>query len=426
MIILNQVIIISAAITLMLGQEGHCVTLSPENWSKDVRSRVESQEDTGYKTLASETKSYSGENGVISATGSPIAVQAGIEALQQGGSAADAAATVALTQIATQLGSVVSYAGIMSLVYYDAKEKKVYSLDAGYNSYLHETHPESIPVSDAISIKTSESDGLKDDGNKSRKTALAESNKGRETLVPGFMSGIAAMHKRFGKIPFADLFAPAIWYSENGIIINSGLEYHFDMRHEVLSRTPEGKQFLGQSGRTVPKEGDRFFQPQLATTLKNIAQQGIQYMYAGPWSEHFVNVVQREGGKVTLQDLARYQANWAEPSITTCFDRDIYTAGFQCESAYHILTAINLAEQLKLDQRPPYWKDPTVLREFPCIADVTDLAPRLDSRLSELLRSNHIDCSPEAQLTKQYARPVVPLLDRLYTNTPQKEPHHSN
>ena len=82
---------------------------------------------------------------MISAIASPIAVQAGVEALRQGGSAADAAATTALTEIATQLGSVVSYAGIMTLVYYDARADKVYSLDAGYNSYLGESEPMTIP-----------------------------------------------------------------------------------------------------------------------------------------------------------------------------------------------------------------------------------------------------------------------------------------
>ncbi len=91
---------------------------------------------------------------MISTTASPIAVQAGLEALRQGGTAADAAATVALTQITTQLGSVVSYAGIMTLVYYDVKTGKVYSLDAGYNSYQNETEPKTIPVADLGPLNT--------------------------------------------------------------------------------------------------------------------------------------------------------------------------------------------------------------------------------------------------------------------------------
>ena len=85
---------------------------------------------------------------MVSAISSPIAVLAGVETLRHGGNAADAAATVALTEITTQLGSVVSFAGIMSLVYYDAKTSMLHSLDAGYNSYRNETDPKTIPVAD--------------------------------------------------------------------------------------------------------------------------------------------------------------------------------------------------------------------------------------------------------------------------------------
>ena len=120
--------------------------LSPEKWPATERERAEKQEAAGWTPLAA--SSISSRNGVVSAISSPIAVQAGVETLRHGGNAADAAATVALTEIATQLGSVVSFAGIMSLVYYDAKSGKVYSLDAGYNSYRNETEPETIPVAD--------------------------------------------------------------------------------------------------------------------------------------------------------------------------------------------------------------------------------------------------------------------------------------
>ena len=94
--------------------------LSPAKWAAAERERAEKQEAAGW--TPSVARSISSKKGVISAIASPIAVQAGVEALRQGGTAADSAATVALTEIATQLGSVVSYAGIMTLVYYDAQD----------------------------------------------------------------------------------------------------------------------------------------------------------------------------------------------------------------------------------------------------------------------------------------------------------------
>ena len=137
-----------------------------------------------------EQRLIEGTGGLVSATVSPIAVYAGIQALKAGGSAADAAATTALTQIATQLGSVVSYAGVFTMVYHDAKTRKVYSMDAGFNSYLGETDPKTIPVSDLGPVLAKFVSKPTDAG-----------AKGRETLVPGFMAGVEAMHSRFGRLP---------------------------------------------------------------------------------------------------------------------------------------------------------------------------------------------------------------------------------
>ena len=123
----------------------HGQGLSPSKWPKAERERVEKLESQVVSPV--EKRSVEGKGGVVSATVSPIAVYAGVQALGLGGTAADAAATTALTQIATQLGSVVSYAGVFTMVYYDAKSHKVYSMDAGFNSYLEERDPESIPVS---------------------------------------------------------------------------------------------------------------------------------------------------------------------------------------------------------------------------------------------------------------------------------------
>src|SRR5579872_5208484 len=109
--------------------------LSPEKWNPAVKKRAEGLEMSPF---APQARAVEGSSSIVSDTGSPIAVHAGIEALEQGGTAADAAATVALTEIATALGSYVSYAGVLQLVYFDAKSGKVYSLGAGWNSYRGE------------------------------------------------------------------------------------------------------------------------------------------------------------------------------------------------------------------------------------------------------------------------------------------------
>ena len=91
--------------------------------------------------------------------------------LREGGTAADAAATVAVTEITTQLGSVVSYAGIMTLVNYDTKTGKVYSLDAGYNSYRNETEPRTIPVADMGPMMAAQPSAVAERSGKMRRKA---------------------------------------------------------------------------------------------------------------------------------------------------------------------------------------------------------------------------------------------------------------
>jgi gamma-glutamyltranspeptidase/glutathione hydrolase len=393
--------------------------LSPEKWPTSEREQAEKREAAGWSPASA--RSISGQEGVISAIASPIAVQAGIEALRQGGNAADAAGTVALTEITTQLGSVVSFAGIMTLVYYDAKSGKVYSLDAGYQTYRNERDPKTIPLADLgplNSIFQAQSEAKPDEPAKAPA-------KGRETLVPGFMAGLEAMHKRFGRLPFADLFQPAIWYAEKGVTVNPPLAGCFQLRKSLLVRTPEGKQFLRQAGKETPAAGDRFKQLELAKTLRNVAGQGAQYMYSGPWGQEFVKIVQREGGKATLDDLANYRVIWSEPLSTDFAGRRVYTAGLPSYAAYNILPALNLAEEFALHKRPPFWKEVSVLCDLQKINNGIADAPQLDKRLSALLREKGIDASPAAQLTKGYAKSIKPLLDQLASSS-SNDPRHSN
>src|SRR5262252_848674 len=91
--------------------------LSPDQWPPRERALAE---ELQLIFVPLTTKVVCGRNGLVATTTSPIAAHAGVEALRAGGTAADAAAAVALTQPAMALGSYVSYAGIMQALYYDA------------------------------------------------------------------------------------------------------------------------------------------------------------------------------------------------------------------------------------------------------------------------------------------------------------------
>ena len=362
-----------------------------------------------------QARSVEGSGGIISATVSPLSVYAGMQTLKHGGNAADAAAATALTQVTMQLGSVVSYAGIYTMLYYDAKTHKVYSMDAGYNSYLQETDPASIPIGDLGPLSVSSLPKPTDGG-----------AKGRETLVPGFMAGVEAMHSRFGRLPFSSLFDPAVWYAENGVRLSPVLQYYFTARGKFLARTPEGREFIRQSGGDSPKAGDLFVQPGLARTLKAVREQGSRYMYAGQWAGDFVRIIRREGGKVTAEDLKRYEPIWSEPRQESVLGHTLFVNGPPHVGAQSLFTGLNLAEALHLDQKGPYWSDPETFRALARIGPVVAVAPAIGKRTSDMLLEKGVDISADAQRGKDYARALAPLLDKIFTPPAGNDPKHSN
>jgi gamma-glutamyltranspeptidase/glutathione hydrolase len=357
--------------------------LSPAKWPPDEKAHAESQELSVFPTKA---RLVEGRSGLVAATLSPVAALAGIEALKQGGTAADAASTIALTQITMGLGSYVSYAGILQLVYYDHRTRKLYSLDAGWNSYLGETAPQTIPAGD---------DGAA----------------GPKTLVPGFMAGIEAMHQRFGRLPFQSLFQPAIWYAGKGVTISPLLASYFAIREKYLARNPEGSKFLHQAGNPMPKAGDRFIQTDLAGTLRAVAKHGAAYMYTGDWARQFVDAVRREGGQASLEDMRRYRPVWSEPRSTTFVEHAVFAPGGSNEGGRQVLEALNLIEEMQIDRARPYFEDWTTFRDLSALLQFVELGPYTPPAVADFQRRHGLHFSPEDRDTKEYARGMAPLLE---------------
>ncbi|HKV39770.1 MAG TPA: gamma-glutamyltransferase [Blastocatellia bacterium] len=399
------------ALILAGSQLAVAADLSPGKWTPEERARLEQLERS---PSPRDSKVVQGQSGVVAATMSPTAAHAGITALEQGGTAADAAATVALTQIATALGSYVSYAGIMRMVYYEAKSGKVYTLNAPWNSYLGETEPKTIPTTDVGALPAA-----------AKPITGAE---GRKTLVPGFMAGIEEMHRRFGRLPFADLFQPAIWYANNGVRVSPLLTSYFGLHGKYLSTTQEGRRFLGQAGSSEPRAGDLFVQPDLAATLRAVAKKGAAYMYTGAWGRQFVEAVRRKGGKATLADMKRYKPTWEDPLPTDFMGHTVLAAGKSGLGAIAVLEALNLAEELKLDKLGPYYNDARAFRDLSRILQLVEFDTYGVREVASYKHSKDISFSPEARITKDYARRLAPILTQFSSPGEQgdKAPHHSD
>ncbi len=383
--------------------------LSPQNWLSGEKAQAEQSEMTPWPKQA---RVVEGKSGLVAATLSPIAVLSGVEALRHGGNASDAAATVALTQIATALGSYVSYAGTLQLLYYEARSGKVYSLNAGWNSYLGESDPRTIPVSDLGPLPFA-----------GTPTAGPE---GRKTLVPGFMAGLEAMHQHFGELPFKALFQPAIAYAENGVTLSPMLANYFSIRGKYLSRTPEGQAFVSQAGSLSPNPGDVFIQKDLAQTLRAVADSGSIYMYTGEWGQQFVAAVQREGGKATLEDMKRYQPTWEEPISTSFVANTVFAPGATSHGGYCLLEALNLAEVMRLDQMGPYYEDPQAFRIPSNISRVTNHDIHPFSQLAEWKRQRGCSLLPRDRLTKMHAKILASALSEVPGRQQPQDTNHSD
>ena len=236
-----------------------------------------------------------------------------------------------LTQVVEAAGSYISFAGILSMTYFDASTGRVLYLNACYNTPLQEKDPLSIPRLDPLAGGVAPS--------------------GRAVLVPGFMAGVGAAHARFGKLPLARLFEPAIQLAEEGFEVEPSLAGYIQFRKDVLSRLPETRRVFTKENGKLYERGDRFRQPELAATLRAVAVHGTSSLYSGDWAEHFVAAVRKDGGVLTRADLESYKVLWEEPLETTHGDARVYAPGPSSHGGVDTLEALNLLELAGLKQR---------------------------------------------------------------------------
>lgn len=234
---------------------------------------------------------------LVGSTG-PFATLAGRHALDAGGSATDAVLTTAFTQIALSLGSWVSYAGFFGMVHHEATTGATSTVSAGFGTFTGETRPAEIPP--------------------------APTPSGRTALVPGFVAGAHAAHRSSGRLPWAQLWSPARHLLERGVPVSPHLARLLDLRADVLTRTDEGRAAFTPDGR-LPRAGELAAQPRLAATLAALADHGPDWMYRGPWAEHFVAAVRHDGGYANHDDLASYRARRADPARGSFAGHEIAT-----------------------------------------------------------------------------------------------------
>src|SRR5579883_3296369 len=127
--------------------------------------------------------------------------------------------------------------------------------------------------------------------------------------VPGAVAGLAYAQKAYGKLPLARVMAPAIKLAHEGFVL--AWEDAENYRDSGLSRFPESKRIFQRDGNYY-RPGEIFRQPDLARTLERIAQNPDDF-YRGAMARELAAVIQNGGGLITAEDLARYEVKEREP-----------------------------------------------------------------------------------------------------------------
>jgi gamma-glutamyltranspeptidase/glutathione hydrolase len=134
--------------------------------------------------------------------------------------------------------------------------------------------------------------------------------------VPGAVAGWSALHSRFGRLPLADLLAPAIHYAEEGFSVTEIVARGWESCAERLDAHPNTAKTYLVNGRP-PRAGEIFRNPDLATSLRRIAQSGRDGFYRGPTAEAILRLCEELGGTMSPDDLDRYEPEWIEPISAT-------------------------------------------------------------------------------------------------------------
>jgi len=329
------------------------INLSPSNWGDGEFDKYIEMDDRAFP----DNPVAIGKYGAVSTSFHSAASRAGLEALKAGGSSVDAAMTTALTQIAMNAGSVISYFGIMNMVHYDAETDEIITMDASWNSVQDETEPMTIPgtIDNSDLFKRGEPSG-------------------RTALVGGFMKGVEEAHERYGKLPFEEIFQPAIYIAEEGITLSEATANFFKRRDDVLRRLPETKETLIKPNGEMYIAGDLFKQPALAKTLRRTSIDGADYMFNGQWAKNLIAAVQAEGGKMTLKDLADYKVIWNKPRKASYGEYEVSASGPPVHGAVNLLEALNLAHVSDMKGTGHWTKSGASLRKIFEVTNVMSLS----------------------------------------------------
>ncbi len=239
------------------------------------------------------------KNGIV-ASSHPLASQAGLDMLKQGGNAIDAAIAANAMQGVVEPNSC-GIGGDLFCIYWDAKTQKLYGLNAsGRSPYdlsretFAEKDMQEIPLFGPLSWS-----------------------------VPGCVSGWDTLRERFGTMSLEEILASSIATADEGFPVTEVIASQWAERGETLAEHADSAATFLIDGRP-PQVGEVFRNPNLAETYRRIAQGGAAEFYQGSIADEIVAFSQANGGYFSKRDFAEHTSDWVEPVSTNYRGYDLW------------------------------------------------------------------------------------------------------
>jgi len=239
------------------------------------------------------------QNG-MACTSQPLATQAAIDILKQGGNAIDAAIAANAVNTVVEPMSCGIGGDLFAIVWLE-EDQQLYGLNASGRS------PESLTL------------------NKMKALGL-EKVPVRGPLpisVPGCVDGWFELHERFGSLPMGKILAPAIHYASAGFPVTEVIAYYWQNSAKSLKDQPGFAEIFMPGGK-APVKGEIFKNPALAKTFQSIAKSGRDTFYKGSIAREIESFVAKQGGFLKTSDLAAHNSEWVTPVSTNYRGYDVW------------------------------------------------------------------------------------------------------
>jgi len=263
----------------------------------------------------------------IAATSQTLASQAAAQVLARGGSAVDAAiaANAVLTVVEPMMNGI---GGDLFAIVREAATGEVVGLNAsGWAprrltiELLREKGYASMPQDGIFSV-----------------------------TVPGCVDGWEKLHRRYGKLPWAELFRPAFYYAEQGFPVTEWIATYWSAAVEKLRNEPDAARLFLPGGKS-PGVGDLFRNPDLGKALRLVAEGGAKAFYEGPIAEAMLRTSARLGGVLEADDLKDFASEWVKPISTDYRGWTIYELPPNSQGLA-ALEMLNIMERFPLPDYP--------------------------------------------------------------------------